>query len=115
MTSMRLDVARLRELEAKATPGPWFVKSVTPGGTMSRTRHSVCLSDGDGIPVEDYGLEALANLTLTTEMRNAIRPLLERLEEAEQLLRECLPTGSDDASAARRQSVSAFLAKDGDS
>lgn len=96
-----IDVKGLRELESKATPGPWGVYSQIVGGTDDVKRELGLLVDGtDGFSgllpmvttygersvcpaVSGCGPEGPANAEFIAAARNALPALLDRIEELE--------------------------------
>jgi hypothetical protein len=89
---------RLRELEAKATPGPWTYhdrEGDWPPSNVSATEQTGCNEEDDchnvvcSLPSSAYGYEAnfYSNGPLIAETRNALPKLLEALEVATEALK----------------------------
>ena len=70
---MKDTIKRLRELEAEATPGPWNCAI----GNTSEGYIDLLPTGNERIPSKDVDLD------LIDEMRNSIKPLLDRLEKLE--------------------------------
>jgi hypothetical protein len=85
MTSV---LARLRELEAKATPGPWFDDLLM---VPLREFRAGCFSGRQG----RCAVARPEDAVLIAESRNHLAALLDVAEEADELL-ACLPDGLRD-------------------
>jgi hypothetical protein len=90
-----IDIAEHRELEAKATPGPW---SVSDCGEFWRVGAVDCMAFDDGSACGEYNQECTAETRdYIVAMRNDHRALLDELEAARAfvLTMEAISTCSD--------------------
>lgn len=82
-----VDVGELRELDAGATPGPWWVLSMTRvigRGAIARVGHDgIDHSTGEALPDEQIEQDEAADAALIAATRNALPAILDRLERLE--------------------------------
>lgn len=95
LETIRQSIARLREIEAKATPGPWIADDMSP--------RFIWTDISEGQPNESivkvYTQKTEADQKLITSSRNSILPLLESLEKASEAampLLEAIPHANED-------------------
>ncbi len=109
---MTLDTKRLRELLSAATPGPLRVARAEHGGPFM-------LEEAGGahsLVAEVFGADdevRTANAHMVLVAWNALPGLLDRLDEAEQLLRNARERIQDLPSQDGGGSIDAMLARDG--
>lgn len=90
------EVTRLRELDAKAAPGPWKVNRYdNPGGEISwQVQQDVAphrvIAESSDLPGE-FGRRAKPTAHLMAESRNALPTLLAAYEERGAVIAELLP------------------------
>ncbi len=82
---MKVDIDKLLELEAKATPGPWF--SDVNGEREGEGPHGVVWFENDGrTAIFELSYWNQNNEILTASMRNNIRALCEELRAARKVV-----------------------------
>lgn len=79
------DIEKLRELLGKATPGPWALATAEPSATGALYPYAMWVN-GAGPRLVQVGKGVCIHaddMALIVELRNAIGPLLDRVEKME--------------------------------